>query len=73
MQILRLVYSVIALCMFGLAMMVQIPKLNVSLDAKIAVLVLWAAFGVIPLAHWTYVMGGFDNELVRVSQMSILN
>nr|XP_036212754.1 progestin and adipoQ receptor family member 3 isoform X1 [Bactrocera oleae]XP_036212755.1 progestin and adipoQ receptor family member 3 isoform X1 [Bactrocera oleae]XP_036212756.1 progestin and adipoQ receptor family member 3 isoform X1 [Bactrocera oleae]XP_036212757.1 progestin and adipoQ receptor family member 3 isoform X1 [Bactrocera oleae]XP_036212758.1 progestin and adipoQ receptor family member 3 isoform X1 [Bactrocera oleae]XP_036212759.1 progestin and adipoQ receptor family member 3 len=63
---LRLVYSVIALCMFGLAMMVQIPKLNVSLDAKIAVLVLWAAYGIIPLAHWTYVMGGFDNELVRL-------
>lgn len=53
--------------MFGLAMLVQIPKLNVSLDAKIAVLVLWAAYGIIPLAHWTYVMGGFENELVRVS------
>ncbi|XP_036342103.1 adiponectin receptor protein 2-like [Rhagoletis pomonella] len=65
-ETLRIIYSVIALCMFGLAMLVQIPKLNVSLDAKIGVLVLWAAYGIIPLAHWTYVMGGFDNELVRL-------
>lgn len=53
--------------MFALAMVVQIPKLNVSLNAKIAVLFTWAAYGVIPLGHWTVVMGGLENELVRVS------
>lgn len=57
----------IALCMFGLAIVVQIPKLNISLNGKIAVLLAWAAYGVIPLAHWTVKMGGLENELVRVS------
>ncbi|XP_058982649.1 progestin and adipoQ receptor family member 3 isoform X1 [Musca domestica] len=63
---LRIIYSVIALSMFALAMVVQIPKLNVSLNAKIAVLFTWAAYGVIPLGHWTVVMGGLENELVRL-------
>uniref|UniRef100_A0A1I8Q333 Progestin and adipoQ receptor family member 3 n=1 Tax=Stomoxys calcitrans TaxID=35570 RepID=A0A1I8Q333_STOCA len=63
---LRLIYSVIALSMFGLAIVVQIPKLNVSLNAKIAVLLAWAAYGVIPLGHWTVAMGGLENELVRL-------
>lgn len=53
--------------MLGLAIVVQIPKLNVSLNGKIAVLLAWAAYGVIPLAHWTVKMGGLENELVRVS------
>lgn len=66
-QALRIIYSVIALSMFALAMVVQIPKLNVSLNAKIAVLFVWAAYGVIPLGHWTVAMGGLENELVRVS------
>ncbi|XP_037824377.1 progestin and adipoQ receptor family member 3 isoform X1 [Lucilia sericata] len=61
---LRIIYSVIALGMFGLAMIVQIPKLNVSLNGKIAVLFTWAAYGVIPLGHWTVKMGGLENELV---------
>lgn len=60
----------IALCMFGLAIVVQIPKLNISLNGKIAVLLAWAAYGVIPLAHWTVIMGGLENELVRVSDQS---
>ncbi|XP_023305716.1 progestin and adipoQ receptor family member 3 isoform X2 [Lucilia cuprina] len=63
---LRIIYSVIALGMFGLAMTVQIPKLNVSLNGKIAVLLAWAAYGVIPLGHWTVKMGGLENELVRL-------
>jgi len=60
----------IPLVMFMVAMIVQIPKLNVSLNGKIAVLVIWAAYGVIPLVHWTIVMGGLDNTLVKVSSMS---
>lgn len=67
MQTLRLIYSVIALSMFALAIIVQIPKLNVSPNAKISVLLAWAAYGVLPLGHWTMVMGGLENELVRVS------
>ncbi|KAL9894822.1 progestin and adipoQ receptor family member 3 isoform 3-T4 [Glossina fuscipes fuscipes] len=63
---LRLVYSVIVLAMFCLAMAAQIPKLNVSLNAKIAVLFIWAAYGVIPFLHWTIMMGGLENELVRL-------
>uniref|UniRef100_A0A1A9UXF8 Progestin and adipoQ receptor family member 3 n=1 Tax=Glossina austeni TaxID=7395 RepID=A0A1A9UXF8_GLOAU len=61
-----LVYSVIVLAMFCLAMAAQIPKLNVSLNAKIAVLFIWAAYGVIPFLHWTIMMGGLENELVRL-------
>lgn len=66
-QFLRIIYSVIALSMFGLAIIVQIPKLNVTLNGKMAVLLAWAAYGVIPLGHWTAKMGGLENELVRVS------
>lgn len=57
--------------MFALAMVVQIPKLQVSLNAKIGILVTWAAYGVIPLGHWTVIMGGSENELVKVYFTSI--
>ncbi|XP_030370194.1 progestin and adipoQ receptor family member 3 isoform X2 [Scaptodrosophila lebanonensis] len=63
---LRTLYSIIALGMFALAIAVQIPKLNVSMNAKVAVLLLWSAYGVIPLGHWTIAMGGLENELVRL-------
>jgi len=52
--------------MFALAIAVQIPRLNVSMNGKVAVLLLWSAYGIIPLGHWAVAMGGLENELVRV-------
>ncbi|XP_022211481.1 progestin and adipoQ receptor family member 3 isoform X1 [Drosophila obscura] len=63
---LRTLYSTIAMGMFGLAIAVQIPKLNVSMNGKVSVLLLWSAYGVIPLGHWAVAMGGLENELVRL-------
>jgi len=63
---LRTLYSTIALGMFALAIAVQIPRLNVSMNGKVAVLLLWSAYGIIPLGHWAVAMGGLENELVRV-------
>ncbi|EDW67626.1 progestin and adipoQ receptor family member 3 isoform X2 [Drosophila virilis] len=61
---LRTIYSTIALGMFGLAIAVQIPQLNVSMNGKVAVLLLWSAYGILPLGHWAVAMGGLENELV---------
>lgn len=63
-QFLRTLYSTIALGMFGLAIAVQIPKLNVSMNGKVAVLLLWSAYGILPLGHWAVAMGGLEHELV---------
>ncbi|KAH8242643.1 hypothetical protein KR032_000724 [Drosophila birchii] len=63
---LRTLYSTIALGMFALAIAVQIPRLNVSMNGKVAVLLLWSAYGIIPLGHWAVAMGGLENELVRL-------
>ncbi|XP_037943627.1 progestin and adipoQ receptor family member 3-like [Teleopsis dalmanni] len=62
---LRIIYSVISMGMFVAAMVAQIPKLNVSLNAKIVLLLAWSCYGIIPMTHWSVVMGGMQNELVQ--------
>lgn len=50
-------------------MVLQIPKLNVSANIKMLVFIAWAAYGVLPTMHWTFIMGGFDNPVVAVSNL----
>lgn len=50
------------------AMILQVPSFNVNMYVKMSVFVAWAAYGVIPTLHWSYLMGGFDNPIVAVSQ-----
>lgn len=47
-------------------MVLQIPKLNVNGNVKLVVFVAWAAYGVLPTLHWSVVMGGLDNPIVRM-------
>lgn len=47
-------------------MVLQIPKLNVNGNVKLVVFVAWAAYGVLPTLHWSIVMGGLDNPIVRM-------
>ncbi|KAJ8911588.1 hypothetical protein NQ315_016125, partial [Exocentrus adspersus] len=49
---------------FILAMILQIPRLNVNSNLKMMVFVAWACYGVIPTLHWTFHMGGFENPVV---------
>lgn len=51
---------------FAIAMVLQIPKLNVDSNIKMIVFVAWALYGVIPTFHWHALMGGFKNPLVQV-------
>lgn len=51
---------------FVLAMVLQIPKLNVPYLVKMCVFIGWAAYGVLPTLHWTYTLGGFENPMVQV-------
>ncbi|CAH2108504.1 unnamed protein product [Euphydryas editha] len=51
---------------FALAMVLQIPRLQVPYLVKMCVFIGWAAYGVLPTLHWTYVMGGFDNPMVQI-------
>ena len=48
-------------------MILQIPKLNINSNIKMLVFVAWAAYGVVPTLHWAIELGGFDNQMVRVS------
>lgn len=47
-------------------MILQIPKLNIDSNIKLAVFVSWAIYGVLPTLHWTIAMGGLDNPIVRM-------
>lgn len=51
---------------FVLAMILQIPQLNVDQYVQMFVFVGWAAYGVVPTFHWTVTMGGFENPLVAL-------
>lgn len=48
-------------------MAMQIPRLKIKDNIKIAVFLSWAAFGVIPTIHWYFEMGGSENSMVDVS------
>lgn len=42
------------------------PSLNVNGNVKLAVFVGWAAYGVLPTFHWTFVMGGLESQIVQM-------
>ena len=66
-------YTTIAIGLFIVAMATMIPKLKVSLNVKIAILLIWAAYGIIPISHWTIITGGLSNPLVQVGIQFFLN
>ncbi|XP_018567253.1 progestin and adipoQ receptor family member 3 [Anoplophora glabripennis] len=51
---------------FVIAMILQVPKLNIHCNIKMLVFVAWACYGVIPTIHWTIAMGGFENPVVAL-------
>jgi len=48
------------------AMLVQLPKFDVDSNVKMMIFVGWAAYGVIPTIHWTFVMGGLKHPVVQL-------
>lgn len=65
-QVLQNFYLSTITLIFVVAMVLQIPKLNIGANIKMIVFIAWAAYGVLPTMHWTLIMGGFDNPLVVV-------
>lgn len=65
-QELQQFYLSTVLAIFIFAMILQIPRLNINSNIKLAVFVSWAIYGVLPTLHWTIAMGGFDNPIVRM-------
>ncbi|KAI4472348.1 hypothetical protein M0802_016914 [Mischocyttarus mexicanus] len=65
-QDLQQFYLVTVLVIFVIAMILQIPKLNVNGNVKLIVFVAWAVYGVLPTLHWSIAMGGMDNPIVRL-------
>ncbi|XP_063237354.1 progestin and adipoQ receptor family member 3 isoform X2 [Bacillus rossius redtenbacheri] len=59
-------YLVTVGLIFSLAMVLQIPRLQVDASSKLLVFVAWAAYGVVPTLHWTVVMGGLANPVVQL-------
>ncbi|CAH2210150.1 jg23486, partial [Pararge aegeria aegeria] len=59
-------YMISVTLIFAVAMVLQIPRLQVPYLVKMCVFIGWAAYGVLPTLHWTYVMGGFDNPMVQI-------
>lgn len=51
---------------FVIAMILQIPALNIDPNVKLLVFVAWAAYGVVPTIHWTIVHGGLANPIVEL-------
>lgn len=68
-QVLRNFYIATIVVMFAISMAMQIPRLKIKDNIKIAVFVSWAAFGVIPTIHWYFEMGGSENSMVDVSSV----
>lgn len=64
---LRYFYSISVAVIFVIAIVLQVPRLNVSPNIKIVVFVSWAAYGIVPTTHWTVLMGGLHNPIVKVS------
>lgn len=65
-QELQSFYLITITLIFVFAMALQLPMFNVNTNVKMIVFVAWAAYGVLPTLHWTYIMGGFKNPLVNV-------
>ncbi|XP_026752074.1 progestin and adipoQ receptor family member 3 [Galleria mellonella] len=63
---LKVFYMITVTVIFVVAMTLQIPRLNVSYLVKMCVFIGWAAYGMLPTLHWTYINGGFDNPLVQI-------
>ncbi|KAL3279387.1 hypothetical protein HHI36_016897 [Cryptolaemus montrouzieri] len=51
---------------FVIAMILQVPQLEVDSYVKMFVFVGWAAYGVVPTFHWAYTMGGLENPIVAL-------
>lgn len=66
-QFLRHLYTVLVAGIFVTAMLMQVPKFNVTSEIKMSVFVCWAVFGILPTMHWAVQMGGFSNAMVAVS------
>lgn len=62
----QMFYLVTVCAIFILAMILQIPKLNVDSNVKLLTFVAWAAYGVVPTFHWTIMMGGLENPIVSL-------
>lgn len=62
-------YLITVTLIFVVAMILQIPSLNVNVNVKMFVFVAWAAYGVVPTLHWTIKMGGMENPLVAVKNL----
>jgi predicted membrane channel-forming protein YqfA (hemolysin III family) len=65
-SVLRNFYIATIALMFVISMAMQIPRLKIKDNIKIAVFVSWAAFGVIPTIHWYFEMGGSENSMVDI-------
>ncbi|XP_046962664.1 progestin and adipoQ receptor family member 3 [Vanessa cardui] len=63
---LKTFYMLSVTLIFVVAMVLQTPRLQVPYMVKMCVFIGWAAYGVLPTLHWTYVMGGFDNPMVQI-------
>ncbi|VVC96240.1 progestin and adipoQ receptor family member 3 [Leptidea sinapis] len=63
---LKTFYMLSVTIIFTVAMVLQIPRLAVPYPVKMCVFIGWAAYGVLPTMHWTYVMGGFHNPMVQI-------
>ncbi|KAJ9594683.1 hypothetical protein L9F63_014017, partial [Diploptera punctata] len=61
----QMFYLITVCLIFVFAMILQIPKLEIDSNTKLIVFLLWAAYGVVPTFHWTVVMGGFENPVVK--------
>ncbi|XP_057324721.1 progestin and adipoQ receptor family member 3 [Microplitis mediator] len=59
-------YLITVLLIFVIAMILQIPSLEVNGNVKLLVFVGWAAYGVLPTFHWGIAMGGMDNPIVKM-------
>lgn len=63
---LRNFYTFTVAAIFITAMVIQIPQLNISEKTKLGVFLAWSVYGFIPLVHWTFMMGGLENPLVKL-------
>lgn len=53
--------------LFAVALMTQIPQFGVDDKLKMAILLGWGLYGIVPTVHWAYSMGGFNNLMVQVN------
>ncbi|XP_018916066.1 progestin and adipoQ receptor family member 3 isoform X4 [Bemisia tabaci] len=59
-------YLTTVFILFLFSLTLQIPSLKVSSNMKMLTFVAWAAYGVVPTVHWTFVMGGWENPIVSM-------